>query len=490
MATLKEIIEYSKSNPDTEYAKKAYEHIVSGAFDEQAKSESVDLSPFGRPTTGLRMGSDKKSLLENEAVTKGVGIARGAVKGAGETSVNVANLISSGLQKAGVPEGTFFTPTQEKVSKTLEKLEAKTPEEKVGKTIERVAEFMVPATKVSSLTKASPVITKLGGQIASDVGVSLAQEGEVNKDVARTAMVSAALSPLPFITKLFGKKSGIGSLSEKAAQNLEETNLRITPVGKQQLEKRGKEVVKYITNKKITGSPEVRFEKISKIYDGLEDTIQTALKTSKVSFTKDEIKNIAKALPEQYATEFDNPEVYNQLVKLSDDLVEYADNFKGTVPIEKINAFKRSYYKNAFNKAGDQVTNEARMAMGDALYEHVLKNIPAVKEINKEYAKAIMARKLIGKAIGRNELGLIGNIVSTAAGGALGTAVGGPVGAAAGAVVGPTIGKRIAGTAVRSNVGAKLQTLAEYLKTLQPDQAGNLIIPKSALEGIISEVGE
>lgn len=48
MATLQEIITYSKNNPNTDYAKQAYNHIKSGAFDEQAKQEKIDLSFAGR----------------------------------------------------------------------------------------------------------------------------------------------------------------------------------------------------------------------------------------------------------------------------------------------------------------------------------------------------------------------------------------------------------------------------------------------------------
>lgn len=73
MATLKEIIEYSKKNPNTEYAKKAYEHIKSGAFDAQAATEGVDLSFAGRPAP-----EPKKSL--GVRVAEGIGNFTGGTK--------------------------------------------------------------------------------------------------------------------------------------------------------------------------------------------------------------------------------------------------------------------------------------------------------------------------------------------------------------------------------------------------------------------------
>ena len=49
MATLKEIVEYSKANPNTDYAQQAFKKIKSGAWDEKAKEEGYSLAWAGRP---------------------------------------------------------------------------------------------------------------------------------------------------------------------------------------------------------------------------------------------------------------------------------------------------------------------------------------------------------------------------------------------------------------------------------------------------------
>ncbi len=49
MATLREIIDYSKANPKSDYAQKAYTLIKRGDFDVQAQKEGIDLSWAGRP---------------------------------------------------------------------------------------------------------------------------------------------------------------------------------------------------------------------------------------------------------------------------------------------------------------------------------------------------------------------------------------------------------------------------------------------------------
>lgn len=397
----------------------------------------------------------------------------GAAKGFGQTAQNVGEMV--------LPETAPFTDAP--IGLDEKNFETTNTAQKVGKVAEQVGEFLVPATKVAKAVKGAGTVAKVAGQVLSDTAVSAAQEG----DVAQTAGTSLAFSSLPFVGSLLGKYSKIGESAVKAAESLERTSLRLTPVQKQQLEKTGEDVVKFITEKKITGTPEKRFEQISELYDQTEDKVQSLIKSSNTAYSKEEFKKLVSEIPQRYATTFDNPEVYNQVVRLSDELVKYADNFADTIPLEKVNDLKRAYMKNAFNKAGDQVTNEARLAVGETLYKDVLESIPELKGINKEYTKVIAAKKLLGKAIGRNELGLVGNLISMSAGGAVGSAVGGPMGAAVGAAVGPTVATKLAGTESRSMVGANLQRLGEYVKTLQPDKAGNLVIPKSILQGFISE---
>lgn len=438
-----------------------------------------------QPTTKLRQSFmqqlTKPQMTEEETMVQGGGevgkavanIAIGGTKGLTDTLQTVAKPITSVMEDVSGQELGF----------SKEELEAKNTAQKVGKTAEQIGEFILPATKIGGLMKGVGTLAKIGGQVASDVGVATAQEG----DVKDTVTASVAFSSLPFVGSLLGKYSKVGKSASDLAENLEKTSLRLTPVQKLQLEKSGDDIVKWITEKKITGSPEKRYEKISSMYEDMEETVQNLIKSSGVKYGKEQFKSIIKDLPQKYATEFDNPEVYNQLVKLSDELVKYADNFTGDIPLEKINDIKRAYFKNAFNKLGDQVTNEARLTIGEALYKDILENIPQLKPINMEYAKTILAKKLIGKALGRNELGLIGNLISMGTGGTVGTAVGGPIGAGIGTAVGPTIATKVAGTETRSMVGASLQNLAEFMKTVTPDKAGNLVIPKSLLQGLISE---
>ncbi len=49
MPTLRELIDYSKQNPNTDVAKNVYRNIQQGSFDAQAQTEGIDLSWAGRP---------------------------------------------------------------------------------------------------------------------------------------------------------------------------------------------------------------------------------------------------------------------------------------------------------------------------------------------------------------------------------------------------------------------------------------------------------
>lgn len=63
MASLKDIISYSKANPNTDYAKRAGQLIKSGGFDAQAQKEGIDLSWAGRPPLQKVTGSIVKQKV-------------------------------------------------------------------------------------------------------------------------------------------------------------------------------------------------------------------------------------------------------------------------------------------------------------------------------------------------------------------------------------------------------------------------------------------
>lgn len=86
MATLREIIDYSKANPNTDYAKRAYELIQRGDFDTEAQEEGIDLSWAGRPKP-VQKESIGKDFIED---IKGIG--RGVLESAEKRTSKIAGL--------------------------------------------------------------------------------------------------------------------------------------------------------------------------------------------------------------------------------------------------------------------------------------------------------------------------------------------------------------------------------------------------------------
>jgi len=426
------------------------------------------------------------------------GFATGFTKGILNTSRNIA----SGIQDVGQRMLAGIDPTQtysdlkgttgfKSISNTTTEgrgvkdiLTPRGTAEKIGQGVEQFAEFLIPASKVSKATLLANRGTKIAGQVASDVTVSASQQGNAD-NLVTTGAVTTLLTSLPLVGKLVKGKSS--SIAAKYAENLEAINLRLTPPQKTQLKKTQNSVIKYLAKNKVTGTPEVRYDKINTLVDNFETQVQSAIKDSGKTYTKKEIIDAVADIPEQYKNQVDNPEVYDRMQKTVEKFSKFILNQTGdTIDATRVNSFKRQYAKNARNKAGDAVVNEAREALSDGLYSILQKDIKNLKPINQEYSQVLTAQKLLGKAIGRNELGLIGNLIGIAGGTAVGGVVGGPLGSVVGAAAGPRVGRIAAGTNVRSNVGAGLQGLSEYLAKAKTTKAGDFIIPKSIIQSLLS----
>lgn len=153
----------------------------------------------------------------NTSIPLDVGI--GAAKGFGSTAVNTASLIGAGLQKIGVPEGTFFTPTRTDIEKAKAKLEAKNTAQKVGKTVEQTAEYFIPGGAGLKATKGAGLLTKVTTQAAAGGLVGAAQSGDLGTGV-ETGVISGAFpvagKTLKFITTGVTKNVA-GSLAKGTA---------------------------------------------------------------------------------------------------------------------------------------------------------------------------------------------------------------------------------------------------------------------------------
>lgn len=335
----------------------------------------------------------------------------------------------------------------------------------------------------------TPVAASATGRILQSGGIGAAISGgsslakgdnllTVGKETAKGGIlggtIQSVFEAIPLVTKLVSNKS------ESLSKGLREKNLRLTPLQKEKLNSKVGDVVEYLSKNKVKGNPEQQYKFIVDSFDDMEKQVQTLIKNSGKQYSKQEVIDLINNIPNVYATEFDNPEVYDQLISKSEKFANYINkNFKTDISATKLNQFKRAYMKNAYNKTGDAVANQASEAIGNTLYAKLLKDVKELQSVNKEYSTIIVGKKILGKALGRNELGLIGNLVSSTAGAITGGAVGGPVGSAIGLIIGPKVGKLVGGTAARTKYAQAL----EAIKKIADKSSGNpnITIPRSLL---------
>lgn len=431
--------------------------------------------------------------LQGFATGLGKSVA-GTVSGAGTLLQNIGTGVTKAILPAsaenffGVDQmGINALKTGTKQNQTLRQaLEAKGFAEKLGKTTGDIGTFIAGGNLASAGTVGAGKLAQIGGQVASDVAVTAAQQGNLD-GTGKQALLTAGLSSVPLVGPVLGKL-GTGKIADNIAKNIEKINLRLTPTQKVNLGSRLDEVTSFLSKEKIVGNPVERLEKVNKLYNQFETKIQDVLKSKGVQYTKEQLVKSVDSIPEQYLSEIDNPAVYNQMKKEVNQFKRFIqDQPNELIDASRVNQFKRTFASNARNKAGDVVTNEAREAMSDGIYNLLKKDVPELEILNQEYAPLIISRKLLKVASGRGELGLVGNLVSTGVGASLGTALGGPVGAAAGAIAGQKLGQTVAGTKVRSLVGSKVQSFADYLNNAKVDEAGNFIIPRGIINGLFND---
>lgn len=189
MASLREIIDYSKANPDTDYAKRAYMLISRGDFDTQARQEGIDLSFAGRNTVtakepsytekvGSAFQAGKEKLIQGittpQRATNPLELIQGGLKGA----AGAAEALLSPLAPALEPVGKVIQATGDKIAEIPAVQNFANSE--AGKVTERVAEGVLDATAVMGTLagariapKAATQATKATAKSVSDFGSNL-----------------------------------------------------------------------------------------------------------------------------------------------------------------------------------------------------------------------------------------------------------------------------------------------------------------------------
>lgn len=408
------------------------------------------------------------------------GVVRGAAKGIASTAIGGGELVERAGQFLGDKAFEAVTgkqaPASEKglVTKAREAIKPQGTAETIGFSGEQLAELFLPipggakaklagtaVDRLPILARATGMLKAAGGEAANLAARVGLQTGGDPGETTKAAVLGGVSVP-------FGRaiEKVAGAALPKVAKKLEEYNLRLTPVQRSNLGVKVGEVSDWLSKNKITGNPQQRLDKVTKVYQDTEKVFQDFLakeaKDVRVPRQKllDEIEN----LKANFTNDRDSLAIDRQIDEIK-TLLE--TKFDEAIDLSRLNKLKRTTMEGAFNDAGTKVRDDVEFALGDVLKKNIEEAAAGLKvagkdvaEFNRQYGTVINARKLLKTAVGRPEIGAIGRIISTLVGASVGGSIGGVGGGVVGTVLGQNVGRAVAGTAVRSQAASALQGLS------------------------------
>jgi len=344
--------------------------------------------------------------------------------------------------------------------------------EVVGSALSTTALFAPGAGKGASLT--AKVAAGGATGYAMDVGNKLQDTNKTTKQQFTPGIGTAIGVTLPVLGAIFGKAPGA----------LETANQRMTPNEKRLLGAKGKEVSKLLVDKRVVGTPEQRFDKVSRLYDDAEEKVSKLVESSKATYKKDAVVEKLNAIKDTY---LDNPAEYDQVAAKIDKVVDFFQTkTQGELTASQINKFKRSFWSAAYNEKGNKIVSDALHDAGGVMKGLLDDSIPTLSKVNKDYGVVIAAKKLLDVARTRNQAGVFGRAAGFMGGSAVGAAMGNPLlGGSAGAYIGQK-GVNMVATPVRSVAAVGINEVTKLLEKIPTDKLGNLQLTRKALIQLLS----
>jgi hypothetical protein len=449
-------------NETKEERLKRFDDAINAA--KEANPKINNLLPKSGPKTEQQIAEQKandpmRQGVFGKALGTGFDLLKGAAKGLGKTVVDVgtmANKINPLLSKEA----------KESISKTAtglkeEVLKPQGTAEKIGMGAEQIGELLIPIPGLAGAGKVAAGVNLLSKAGLKGAGKLIAKEAA---DIgAKTYLQTGGDTEEALKASLFGAGGALaGKVAEPVlkfvpkaiATYLEKENLRLTPTQKTNLNTKLSGAVEWLTQNNVVGTPQARLSKVDDIYESTEDTLQKYLNSSDKTVNKNKLLEELNGLKLKYQNERDVLAVEKQIDSVIDTI---KSKYQDEIPVARLNDFKRSTYKNAYNKAGDKVLDTVEHDIGDVAKINIesatkgdLINGKDISEFNKEYGNIINARKLLKIAEGRKQIGIIGRLVTMGIASSIGSAVGGPVGGAIGFAVANPVAEGLAGTFTRS----------------------------------------
>lgn len=404
-------------------------NIPSGGY---GKSKSVfNESPVDMNELDSLWGTEVKTEAPRATATD---FAIGAGKGAIETLQNIGNIVAKPLGKAmGVPEEEIGIPK--------EKLEADNTAQKVGKFTERVAEVAVPATKISTATKTLPFISRVVTRTLADMGIMIAQEGEIK--AKEQGAISLASQAIPSVLKIGGKylsnifKRGAGVLTSKGSEVVEQVlkdpelamkGMEGNPV--QTLRSAASSVVDFIKNLSKSAK-ETYGETIQNIEKNYQEVISGFRSSQKDGMTlihpetgttiiKDPNGNkfnLALGTLKKYITnglkdfnvtgstkggfDFSNSSLNPQEEAVMGKVVDKIQNWTDITPtgLNRLSQIVEGYAR--AESAGLKRANAIIYRIANTMDDYIAERVPGIREMNNEYKQSMQFIQQLENQVGQ-----------------------------------------------------------------------------------------
>lgn len=334
----------------------------------------------------------------------------------------------------GQPKEQMGSPVLEKGTPQFDKLKGATVAqggaEKAGKFVGDIAQFVIPATNLSKVQKSASLASKIAGQAISDTTVQSVKEGELNKDVANTAIFSLA-----FPTALAGGQKFMNSILKKSDMAGKVINSLIKPsknefsygknAGKaiadegitaNSLDDLGNKVEDVISKRSQEYINEIKKSgvvlDVTKSFSSLDNAIKTAVSQNNQTLVN-RLNSLKTALTHNLTSVVD--EAGNEIIQSAG--LKQLDNLTP----EQLVELKRDIGKmTAFtgNPSDDKLVNSALKSIYGDVKSKIDSAVPNSSKMSEKIASLISASTAIKNRIGILERQNLGNFTGKVMGGA------------------------------------------------------------------------
>ena len=357
-----------------------------------------------------------------------------------------------------IPGADKLLPESKDFQAAITAADPNTTSSEIGKSLEGMAEFMIPAAKMTAATKGARLLTRAGGQALVGGGVSAVQSGGDPTAIATGAALGAGGELIGSAVQ--GAKKLMAGKSPTLA-NFSESFGNATPTQKARISK-ALDVLKrdgIVPPDSVHEMQDVvkgKLDELGKAYQALDPAI--AARTLPVQDAVKELQTLRGQFMRRGVVT--DSAAYDAIGKQIEVIENIAAQNGGNVQVDDLIHLKQlANGKTSFNSP--DADKSLWRGIGDAYRKVAGVIAPETIPLNQDYQKYKDLEQIVEQNIARGKgttdsgLTALGKKMAShgmgaAAGASLGGAILGPVGAAAGSVAGGIIGPKLSKAAAQA----------------------------------------